>query len=163
MPTIDYDPVRRDHIMKKLHQRERIFNSEGKSWDRTAKGKEPVILKCSYHPHIKRLKLQCEYRHLLRRLRQEVGEGLLDGDKLVVAHRVRTNAFIATYTYNFPQDDINCENYLTQDDAIVCENKRDMGMGGRIHRAVCLLDNATFYIEIHISIRLMKNAASSSW
>ena len=102
------------------------------------KGKEPIILKCSYHPHIKRLKLQCEYRHLLRRLRQEVGEGLLDGGKLVVAHPVRTNAFIATYTYNFPHDDINCENYenyLTQDD-IVCENKRDMGMGGRIHRSL---------------------------
>ncbi len=69
-----------------------------------------VILKCSYHPHIKRLKLPCEYKHLLRRLRQEVGEGLLDGGELVVAHPVHTNAFIATYTYNFPNDNINCEN-----------------------------------------------------
>ena len=100
-----------------------------------AKGKELLVLKCAYSPHIKKLQLHREYRKLPRRLRQEVGEGLLDGGKLVVAHPVRTNAFIATYTYNFPQDDINCENNLTQDD-IVCENKRDMGMGGRIHRSL---------------------------
>ena len=80
------------------------------------KGKELLVLKCNYSPHIKNLQLQREYRKLLRRLRQEVGEGLLDCGRLVVAHAVHANAFIATYAYNFPHDDI------------VCVKKRDTGI-----------------------------------
>ena len=57
------------------------------------------------------------YRKFLRRLRQEVGDyGLLDCGRLVVAHPVHANAFIATYAYNFPHDDI------------VCVKKRDTGI-----------------------------------
>ena len=112
MPELAYDPVRRAEMIKKLHDRERknIFKgkSDDDSQDHTAKGKELVVLKCAYSPHIKKLKLHCEYRKLLRRLRQEVGEGLLDSGRLVVAHPVRTNAFIATYACNFPHDNIAC-------------------------------------------------------
>ena len=98
-------------------------------------------------------------------MRQEVGEGLLDGGKLVVAHPVRTNAFIATYTYNFPHDDINCENYenyFTQDDIVShdsCARTRGIWEWEGEFTEVCLMDNATFYIAIHTNIRFMKCAA----
>ena len=77
---------------------------------------------------------------------------------MVVAHPVRTNAFIATYTYNFPHDDINCENYLTRR-MTSCARTRGIWEWEGEFTEVCLMDNATFYIAIHINIRLMKYAA----
>ena len=74
---------------------------------------------------------------------------------------MRTNAFIATYTYNFPHDDINIARItrITSRRMTSCARTRGIWEWEGEFTEVCLMDNATLYIAIHINIRLMKYAA----
>ena len=103
LPCIPYDGVRRTAQIQKLHGRRKLLSShQGGNKDKD--GEQLLVFKCQFSPHLGKLKLHREVRRLLQHIRSELGRQFLDSPRLVIAHPVRANAFLDSYTYTSPRE-----------------------------------------------------------
>ena len=106
MPNVEYDPVRRQALLQKLHARE--HNCSKKRNDAV------MVFKCPYTPEAQRFGVFNEFTRLKEQLQAIKGSDVLRDVRCVLSHPTSTNCFIESYGLNFVTGDLNRDTALQE-------------------------------------------------